>query len=48
MTIDCRVIFCARPNCRNPVTPRGRCCPVCSNGTNNYTIALDILNGYFP
>ena len=29
ISVDCRVIFCAQPTCSNPVTPPGRCCPVC-------------------
>lgn len=27
--IDCRLVLCARPNCSNPVTPKGQCCPIC-------------------
>lgn len=27
--VDCSTVLCERPDCANPFTPPGECCPVC-------------------
>ena len=44
--IDCSIVLCAVPDCLDPVTPVGLCCPIC---TGEYThsfsglVANDVL-----
>ena len=28
-TLDCSLVLCAFTNCPNPITPPGKCCPIC-------------------
>ncbi|KAH3701890.1 hypothetical protein DPMN_076886 [Dreissena polymorpha] len=29
---ECALVLCARPDCDNPFTPPGQCCPTCRRG----------------
>lgn len=31
--VDCDLVRCHQPDCNNPITPPGQCCPVCPPNT---------------